>query len=204
MAVAKLDSDENPYAVRTYGVMSLSTLLVFRQREVSTSSVASSATGQCVCVEEAPVTRHAPAPVAAGVGAGVRARVVANEQGELLPAWRHHAVFTDPPLTLVQAEADHRRHAIIEQVIADLKNGPLAQEERPDGDRTDGGSRQYANRLLPEAAPLGRTAPASSGRVPWCRRTAGRRSHRPPRTHWLPGNDYALIRCDNTSLSHTR
>ena len=54
------------------------------------------------------------------------AHVVANEQGELFPAWRHHAVFTDSPLTLVQAEADHRRHAIIEQVIADLKNGPLA------------------------------------------------------------------------------
>jgi hypothetical protein len=54
------------------------------------------------------------------------ARVVANEQGELFPAWRHHAVFTDSPLTLVQAEADHRRNAIIEQVIADLKNGPLA------------------------------------------------------------------------------
>jgi hypothetical protein len=52
--------------------------------------------------------------------------VIANEQGELFPAWRHHAVFTDSPLTLIQAEADHRRHATIEQVIADLKNGPLA------------------------------------------------------------------------------
>ena len=52
--------------------------------------------------------------------------LVANDQGELFPAWRHHAVFTDSPLTLIQAEADHRRHAIIEQVIADLKNGPLA------------------------------------------------------------------------------
>jgi hypothetical protein len=51
---------------------------------------------------------------------------VAHEQGELFPAWRHHAVFTDSPLTTLQAEADHRRHAIIEQVIADLKNGPLA------------------------------------------------------------------------------
>jgi hypothetical protein len=29
-------------------------------------------------------------------------------------------------LTLVQAEADHRRNAIVEQVIADLKNGQLA------------------------------------------------------------------------------
>ncbi len=52
--------------------------------------------------------------------------VVANAQGELFPAWRHHAVFTDSPLVMLQAEADHRRHAIIEQVIADLKGGPLA------------------------------------------------------------------------------
>ena len=27
---------------------------------------------------------------------------------------------------MLEAEADHRRHAIIEQVIADLKSGPLA------------------------------------------------------------------------------
>ena len=49
-----------------------------------------------------------------------------NEQGELFPVWRHHAVFTDSPLPMLTAEADHRRHAIIEQVIADLKNGPMA------------------------------------------------------------------------------
>ena len=49
-----------------------------------------------------------------------------NAQGELFRVWRHHAVFTDSPLPILQAEADHRRHAIIEQVIADLKNGPLA------------------------------------------------------------------------------
>ena len=49
-----------------------------------------------------------------------------NAQGELFPVWRHHAVFTDSPLPTLTAEADHRRHAIIEQVIADLKNGPLA------------------------------------------------------------------------------
>jgi hypothetical protein len=52
--------------------------------------------------------------------------LLADEQGELFPAWRHHAVFTNSPLVMLQAEADHRRHAIIEQVIADLKNGPLA------------------------------------------------------------------------------
>jgi len=35
-------------------------------------------------------------------------------------------VFTDSPMTLVQAEAQHRGHAIIEQVHADLRAGPLA------------------------------------------------------------------------------
>jgi hypothetical protein len=49
-----------------------------------------------------------------------------NAQGELFRVWRHHAVFTDSPRPLLQAEAEHRRHAVIEQVHADLKNGPLA------------------------------------------------------------------------------
>ena len=52
--------------------------------------------------------------------------VTVNAQGELFPVWRHHAVFTNSPLALLVAEADHRRHAIIEQVIAELKAGPLA------------------------------------------------------------------------------
>jgi hypothetical protein len=47
-------------------------------------------------------------------------------QQELIPAYRYHAVFTDSPFTLVQAEAQHRQHAIIEQVNADLIAGPLA------------------------------------------------------------------------------
>ena len=44
----------------------------------------------------------------------------------MFPVWRHHAVFTDSLRPMLVAEADHRRHAIIEQVIADLKNGPLS------------------------------------------------------------------------------
>lgn len=47
-------------------------------------------------------------------------------QEELLPTYRYHAVFTDSPYTLVQAEAQHRQHAVIEQVNADLIAGPLA------------------------------------------------------------------------------
>ena len=46
------------------------------------------------------------------------------DQGELLTAYRHHAVFTDSPMTLLQAETQHRGHAIIEQVIADLRTAP--------------------------------------------------------------------------------
>jgi hypothetical protein len=49
-----------------------------------------------------------------------------NAQGELFRVWRHHAIFTDSPLPMFAAEADHRRHAIVEQVIADLKNSALA------------------------------------------------------------------------------
>jgi hypothetical protein len=47
-------------------------------------------------------------------------------QEELVPTYRYHAVFTDSPYTLVQAESQHRGHAIIEQVNADLIAGPLA------------------------------------------------------------------------------
>lgn len=47
-------------------------------------------------------------------------------QGELFTVYRYHAAFTDSPLPLVDAEADRRRHAIVEQVISQLKQGPLA------------------------------------------------------------------------------
>jgi hypothetical protein len=47
-------------------------------------------------------------------------------QDELFPLYRYHAIFTDSPFVLVQAEAQHRDHAIIEQVNADLIDGPLA------------------------------------------------------------------------------
>jgi len=50
----------------------------------------------------------------------------AGQQQELFSASATTAVFTDSPLVLVQAEKTHRAHAIIEQVHADLKHGPLA------------------------------------------------------------------------------
>jgi len=51
---------------------------------------------------------------------------VPNGQGELFAQYRHHGVFTDSTLTMLQAETDHRDHAIVEQVIADLKASALA------------------------------------------------------------------------------
>ena len=47
-------------------------------------------------------------------------------QDELFPVWRYHAVFTDSPYGLVQAEGQHRDHAVVEQVFADVTSGPLA------------------------------------------------------------------------------
>jgi hypothetical protein len=42
----------------------------------------------------------------------------------LSPGYRHHAIFTTP-LPMPQSEAQHRGHAVIEQVFADLKGGLL-------------------------------------------------------------------------------
>jgi hypothetical protein len=47
-------------------------------------------------------------------------------QDELFPVWRYHAVFTDTPFELIQAEGQHRDHAVVEQVFADVTSGPLA------------------------------------------------------------------------------
>ena len=47
-------------------------------------------------------------------------------QGELFATYRHHAFITNSQLQLIEADQRHRDHAIIEQVIAELKNGPLA------------------------------------------------------------------------------
>jgi hypothetical protein len=53
-------------------------------------------------------------------------KTVPTGQTEAFAVYRYHAVFTDSPEPMLAAEATHRDHAIIEQVIAELKNGPLA------------------------------------------------------------------------------
>jgi hypothetical protein len=53
-------------------------------------------------------------------------RKAAEGQDELFPTWRYHPVFTDSPFGLAQAEAQHRDHAVVEQVFADWTDGPMA------------------------------------------------------------------------------
>ena len=49
----------------------------------------------------------------------------AGQQG-LFDIWRHHAVFVTSPFEMLQAEDQHRGHAIVEQVIADAAGSALA------------------------------------------------------------------------------
>ena len=53
-------------------------------------------------------------------------RTVPAGQTEAFAVYRYHAVFTDSAEPMLAAESTHRDHAIVEQVIAELKNGPLA------------------------------------------------------------------------------
>jgi hypothetical protein len=68
----------------------------------------------------------------AGTKHAITARLVVrrvkdkNTTDALFPVWGHHAFLTDTTLSTVDADLTHRQHAIIEQVFADLIDGPLA------------------------------------------------------------------------------
>ncbi len=55
-----------------------------------------------------------------------RVRPTPGSQLALFTAWDYHAVVTDRALPLAEVEADHRRHAIVEKTIAELKSAGLA------------------------------------------------------------------------------
>ncbi|HWB35435.1 MAG TPA: IS1380 family transposase [Rugosimonospora sp.] len=84
-------------------------------------------------VAETPFTAFVSHPIAEQVTCRLVVRRVkrlnpaaAGGQGELFETWRHHAFITNTTLTAVAGDAHHRGHAIVEQVIAELKAGPLA------------------------------------------------------------------------------
>jgi len=56
----------------------------------------------------------------------VRRTRLVGAQAELWPDWRHFPVLTNRTDELALVEAEHRDHAVVEQVIADLKDQALA------------------------------------------------------------------------------
>jgi hypothetical protein len=56
----------------------------------------------------------------------VRRTRLLGAQAELWPDWRHFAVITNRTDEIAIVEAEHRDHAVVEQVIADLKDQALA------------------------------------------------------------------------------
>ncbi len=54
-----------------------------------------------------------------------RVRPTPGSQLALFTTWDYHAFVTDRDLPLPEVEADHRRHAIVEQTIAELKSAGL-------------------------------------------------------------------------------
>jgi hypothetical protein len=53
----------------------------------------------------------------------VRRTRLVGAQAELFPNWRYHAFVTDRVGTAVWLDQDHRRHAVVELCIRDLKAG---------------------------------------------------------------------------------
>jgi hypothetical protein len=56
----------------------------------------------------------------------VRRTRLLGAQAELWPDWRHFAFITNRDEDIAMVEAEHREHAVVEQVIADLKDQALA------------------------------------------------------------------------------
>jgi hypothetical protein len=56
----------------------------------------------------------------------VRRTRLLGPQAELWPDWRHFAFITNRTEEIALVEAEHREHAVVEQVIADLKDQALA------------------------------------------------------------------------------
>ena len=56
----------------------------------------------------------------------VRRTRLVGPQAELFPDWRHFAFITNRTEDITMVEAEHRDHAVVEQVIADLKDQALA------------------------------------------------------------------------------
>jgi hypothetical protein len=78
-------------------------------------------------VAETPYTAFAGTKDAIQVRLVVRrVRPTPGTQLALFTSWDYHAMVTDRDGDLLELEADHRRHAVVEQSIAELKSAGLA------------------------------------------------------------------------------
>ncbi len=72
------------------------------------------------------VRRRSPRPSTASGRLIVRRTRLVGAQAELWPDWRHFCLISNRVEDLALVEAEHREHAVVEQVIADLKEQALA------------------------------------------------------------------------------
>jgi len=63
-----------------------------------------------------------------------------QQQAELFSVYRHHAFVTNRTLSVPEADERHRDHAVVEQGIAELKDGPLVHLPRASTRPTPPGS----------------------------------------------------------------
>jgi hypothetical protein len=139
----------------------------------------------------------------------VRRTRLTGEQAELFPNWRYHAFVTDRPGTTVWLDQDHRRHAVVELCIRDLKAG-VGLRHCPSGKFNANAAwlliATLAHNLLRWIAAIGlgargqlvvaktlrRTLLALPGRIT---RSARRSTmHLPVGWPWAPGFELALAR----------
>jgi hypothetical protein len=86
-----------------------------------------------------------------------RVRPTPSSQLTLFTDWDYHAFVTDRDSEMLELEADHRRHAVVEQSIAELKSAGWAHA--PSG-------RFFANAAWTSLAAMGTTSLARSARWP--------------------------------------
>ena len=121
----------------------------------------------------------------------VRRTRLVGAQAELWPDWRHFAFITNREEEIALVEAEHREHAVVEQVIADLKDSsarplPLRSVQRQ---RRLGGARlpgaqpapmDTAARALRHDLARGAHAAPLIDRHPWSPDPSRARSHPSP------------------------
>ncbi len=91
-----------------------------------------------------------------------RTRLTDRHQAKLWPDWRHFGFLTDLPGDAVTLDAFHRRHAVVELAIRDLKEG-AGMEHVPSGDFSANSAwlqcAVLANNLIRWTATIGEAGP---------------------------------------------